>query len=257
MNTTTALIVCNLFLTFSLWSQDPYMAPQDPLAQQKLAHWQDLKFGLLMHWGTYSQWGIVESWSLCNEDEDWCKRRGPYSHDYSLYKQKYAELQTTFDPQHFNPKLWSDAAAEAGMKYVVFTTKHHDGFCMFDTQLTDYKSTSTRCPAQKDFTKEIFEAFRKNDFFIGAYFSKPDWHCPYYWDPYFATPDRNGAFAASCFGRSSCPNSKDSPVRRSHVCAGDWSTRDVRPCIAKSTTVYCLRRDSRFLCAHWEKPPAH
>jgi alpha-L-fucosidase len=77
------------------------------------------------------------------------------------------------------------------MKYVVFTTKHHDGFCMFDTQLTDYKSTSTRCPAQKDFTKEIFEAFRKNDFFIGAYFSKPDWHCPYYWDPYFATPDRN------------------------------------------------------------------
>jgi alpha-L-fucosidase len=167
------------------------MAPQDPLVQQKLAHWQDLKFGLLMHWGTYSQWGIVESWSLCNEDEDWCKRRGPYSHDYSLYKQKYAELQTTFDPQHFNPTLWSDAAAEAGMKYVVFTTKHHDGFCMFDTQLTDYKSTSTRCPAQKDFTKEIFEAFRKNDFFIGAYFSKPDWHCPYYWDPYFATPDRN------------------------------------------------------------------
>jgi alpha-L-fucosidase len=191
MNTTTALIVCHLFLSFPLWSQDPYMAPQDPLVQKKLAHWQDLKFGLLMHWGTYSQWGIVESWSLCNEDEDWCKRRGPHSHDYYLYKQKYEELQTTFNPQNFNPKIWSDAAAEAGMKYVVFTTKHHDGFCMFDTQLTDYKSTSTRCPARKDFTKEIFDEFRKKDFFIGAYFSKPDWHCSHYWDPYFATPDRN------------------------------------------------------------------
>ena len=144
-----------------------------------------------MHWGTYSQWGIVESWSLCNEDEDWCKRRGPYSHDYDLYKRQYEALKTTFQPTQFDPDKWAMAAADAGMKYMVFTTKHHDGFCMFDTQLTDYKSTSKDCPAQTDFTKEIFEAFRKQNFFIGAYFSKPDWHCPYYWDPYFATPDRN------------------------------------------------------------------
>ncbi len=172
-------------------AQDPYVTPQDPLVQQKLAQWQDLKFGLLMHWGTYSQWGIVESWSLCNEDEDWCKRRGPYSHDYDLYKKKYEELQTSFNPKNFNPEKWAEAAQIAGMKYIVFTTKHHDGFCMFDTQLTDYKSTSQKCPAHRDFTKEIFDSFRKKDFLIGAYFSKPDWHCPDYWYPYFATPDRN------------------------------------------------------------------
>ncbi len=172
-------------------AQDPYVTPQDPLVQQKLAQWQDLKFGLLMHWGTYSQWGIVESWSLCNEDEDWCKRRGPYSQDYDLYKKKYEELQTTFNPKNFNPEKWAQAAKNAGMKYIVFTTKHHDGFCMFDTQLTDYKSTSQKCPAHRDFTNEIFDSFRKKDFFIGAYFSKPDWHCPDYWYPYFATPDRN------------------------------------------------------------------
>jgi len=182
-----------LFYLFmpALPAQDPYLPPQDSLVKKKLSQWQDLKFGLLMHWGTYSQWGIVESWSLCNEDEDWCKRRGPYSHDYVLYKKKYEELQTSFNPKNLNPEKWAEAAKDAGMKYVVFTTKHHDGFCMFDTQLTDYKSTSIKCPAQRDFTKEIFDSFRKKDFFIGAYFSKPDWHCPDYWYPYFATPDRN------------------------------------------------------------------
>ena len=190
----TMKLIIGLLFGLSLLAgraQDPYVTPQDPLVQQKLAQWQDLKFGLLMHWGTYSQWGIVESWSLCNEDEDWCKRRGPYSHDYDLYKKKYEELQTTFNPKNFNPEKWAEAAKNAGMKYIVFTTKHHDGFCMFDTQLTDYKSTSQKCPAHRDFTKEIFDSFRKKDFFIGAYFSKPDWHCPDYWYPYFATPDRN------------------------------------------------------------------
>ncbi len=172
-------------------AQDPYVAPTDILVQEKLAHWSDLKFGLLMHWGTYSQWGVVESWSICNEDEDWCKRRGPFSHHYELYKQQYEALKTTFKPSQFDPERWAQAAYDAGMKYVVFTAKHHDGFCMFDSQLTDYKSTSLDCPAHTDFTKGIFDAFRKKHFFLGAYFSKPDWHCPDYWDPYFATPDRN------------------------------------------------------------------
>ena len=54
-------------------AQAPYVAPADPLVAEKLAQWQDLKFGLLMHWGTYSQWGVVESWSICPEDEGWCK----------------------------------------------------------------------------------------------------------------------------------------------------------------------------------------
>ena len=57
-----------------------YVPPKDPAVLKKLEWWQDLKFGLLMHWGTYSQWGIVESWSICPEDEGWCQRRGPYAH---------------------------------------------------------------------------------------------------------------------------------------------------------------------------------
>ncbi|MEO8414158.1 MAG: alpha-L-fucosidase [Ginsengibacter sp.] len=174
---------------------DNYIVPDDPLVQQKLAHWQDIKFGLLMHWGTYSEWGIVESWSICPEDEGWTQRRGPYAANYFDYVKAYENLQTTFNPTKFDPDKWAAAAKDAGMKYVVFTTKHHDGFCMFDTKQTDYKITSPKTPfstnPKANIAKEVFDAFRKDGFMIGAYFSKPDWHCPYYWWPYFPPKDRN------------------------------------------------------------------
>ncbi|HMP92757.1 MAG TPA: alpha-L-fucosidase, partial [Phnomibacter sp.] len=87
-----------------------YLAPKDPLVKAKLEQWQTLKFGLMMHWGTYSQWGIVESWSLCPEDEPWCVRRGPYAKDWYTYKKAYEDLQKTFNPTRFNPQKWADAA---------------------------------------------------------------------------------------------------------------------------------------------------
>jgi alpha-L-fucosidase len=169
-----------------------YVEETDPLVRQKLQEWQDLKLGLLMHWGPYSQWGIVESWSLCSEDEPWCRRS---MEDYDEYKQAYENLQTSFNPTGFDPHRWARAARGAGIRYMVFTTKHHDGFTMFDSQETDYKITDPATPfhsdPRADVTKEIFEAFRDQDFWIGVYFSKPDWHSPDYWWPYFATPDRN------------------------------------------------------------------
>lgn len=172
-----------------------YVAPGDPLVEQKLTEWQDLKFGLFMHWGTYSQWGVVESWSICPEDEGWTQRRGPYGATYNGYKTAYENLQTTFNPVKFNPEKWVQAAKDAGMKYVIFTTKHHDGFCMFDTKETDYKITSAKTPfstnPRSNVTKEVFSAFRKENFMIGAYFSKPDWHTENYWWPYFPPKDRN------------------------------------------------------------------
>jgi alpha-L-fucosidase len=172
--------------------EDEYVEETDPLVRQRLEAWQDLKLGLLLHWGPYSQWGIVESWSLCSEDEPWCTRS---MDDYGEYKSAYEALQTTFNPTGFDPERWALAAKDAGMKYVVFTTKHHDGFSMFDTKLTDYRITSPNTPfhtdPRADVTREIFDAFRAQGFWIGAYFSKPDWHSPDYWWPYFATPDRN------------------------------------------------------------------
>ena len=172
--------------------QAQYVADPDPLVLAKLEAWQDLKFGLLMHWGPYSQWGVVESWSICAEDEGWCVRK---SDNYVEYKADYEKLQTTFNPVNFEPAGWAKAAKNAGMKYVVFTTKHHDGFCMFDTRQTDYKVTDPACPfssnPKANISRNIFDAFRLEGLWTGAYFSKPDWHCPDYWWPNFATPDRN------------------------------------------------------------------
>ena len=169
-----------------------YVPETDPAVLAKLDQWQDIKFGLLMHWGPYSQWGVVESWSICAEDEGWCTRS---LDDYIEYKRRYEGLQKTFNPVAFDPAKWARAARDAGMKYVVFTTKHHDGFSMFDTKYTDYKVTSPATPfhanPKANIAKAIFEAFRAEGFLVGAYFSKPDWHSENYWWPNFATPDRN------------------------------------------------------------------
>ncbi|HVN58318.1 MAG TPA: alpha-L-fucosidase [Bacteroidales bacterium] len=188
------LLLVVLLIPFVSYAQDDekYVPETDPLVLQKLEQWQDLKFGLLMHWGTYSQWGIVESWSICSEDEGWCRRK---SDNYVEYKKEYESLQKTFNPIAFDPSKWAKAAKDAGMKYVIFTTKHHDGFCMFDTKLTDYRVTSPNTPfhsnPKANVAKEIFNVFRDDGFWTGAYFSKPDWHSEFYWWPNFATPDRN------------------------------------------------------------------
>jgi len=182
---------------------DHYIWPKDTLVSKKLTEWQQLKFGLLMHWGTYSQWGIVESWSLCPENEGWCQRKGPYAYDWYEYKKQYENLQKTFNPTKFYPEKWANAAKEAGMKYVVFTTKHHDGFCMFDTKQTDYKITDPKTPfssnPRSNVTKEIFNVFRDQQFMIGAYFSKPDWHSTDFWWPYFPPKDRNPSYNPALF----------------------------------------------------------
>jgi alpha-L-fucosidase len=170
-----------------------YDKPTEALVNENLDQWQDLKFGLFMHWGTYSQWGVIESWTLC--PEDWIDRKPEHGKTYFDYVTNYENLQKTFNPTDFNPKKWADAAKAAGMKYVVFTTKHHDGFAMYDTKESDYKITSPNTPfssnPKADVTKEIFNTFRTDGFKIGAYFSKPDWHSDYYWWRYFPPKDRN------------------------------------------------------------------
>src|SRR6185437_10624406 len=113
---------------------DGYVPVTDPLVKAKLAQWSDWKFGLILHWGIYSVLGIVESWTLCSED--WIKRPGGVG--YVEWKRRYEQLRTQFNPVQFDPAQWAEAAHAAGMRYLVFTTKHHDGFCMFDTAQTDY-----------------------------------------------------------------------------------------------------------------------
>jgi alpha-L-fucosidase len=175
------------------------ISPVEPWLEKKLEHFQDLKFGFMMHFGAYSQWGCIESWPLVEEDK-WARpddlpawvRRG---RDFKRFQKDYFDLPKTFDPIHFDPRAWAQAAKGAGMKYLVFTTKHHDGFCMFDTRLTDYRITAPDVPfhsnVRSNIVREVFQAFRRENMLIGAYFSKADWHCPDYWDPNQPAHTRN------------------------------------------------------------------
>ena len=169
-----------------------YEWPTDKKVRDKLENWQDLKFGMIIHWGLYAVPGIIESWALCSED--WIDRDSTLG--YENFKKWYWGLQKDFNPTRFNPDLWAQAAGEAGMRYVVFTTKHHDGFCMFDTKQTDFKISNGpfQNDPRADVAKYVFDAFRKKGFMIGAYFSKPDWHSEYYWWPKYATADRNNNY---------------------------------------------------------------
>jgi alpha-L-fucosidase len=174
-------------------SAQAYQPPADSLVQAKLEAWQDMKFGLLLHWGTYSQWGVVESWSICSEP--WISRGGA---DYTQYVEDYEALATTFNPTRFDPGRWAGAASDAGIRYMVFTTKHHDGFNMFDTGMSDYGIAGPDSPFRDDprsnVTRVLFDAFREEELAVGAYFSKPDWHHDDYWAHEWATPDRNNNY---------------------------------------------------------------
>lgn len=166
---------------------DGYEWPTDQAVLKKLDQWQDLKFGVLFHWGLYSVPGICESWPLCSED--WITR--PIDSYYD-YKRWYWGFSEKFNPTDFNPDQWADIMQAAGMKYMIFTTKHHDGFCMFDSKYTDFsiaKGPFANNP-KKDVARYVFDAFRQKEFMIGCYFSKPDWHCKWFWHPYYDTAGR-------------------------------------------------------------------
>jgi len=170
-----------------------YEWPADPLVKRKLDQWQDQKFGMIIHWGLYAVPGIIESWNLCSED--WISR-GDTTVAYEDYKKWYWGLSEKFNPVNFNPEQWAKAGKDAGMKYLVFTTKHHDGFNMFDTKESDFKITNGpfKGNPKADVAKHIFDSFRNQGFMIGAYFSKPDWHSQYYWWSNYATADRNNNY---------------------------------------------------------------
>lgn len=196
LNMKKLLVVIFLLAGVTCAAQEEfYIAPTDEAVLQKLDKWQDLKFGVLFHWGLYSIPGIVESWCICSEDDE------PWEHEerirsgmsYEEFKAWYWGLEKAINPVLFNPEEWAAVMKEAGAKYVITTTKHHDGFCMYDTKYTDFKITNTRFGSdpRSNVLKGITDAFRAEGFMIGEYFSKPDWHCEWFWNPLYATPDRN------------------------------------------------------------------
>lgn len=155
-----------------------------PELLQQLEWFRDQKFGLMIHWGLYNQIGLKESWPLV--DNEWSKWQFKPGTENLEVKKMYAELHRGFLPLRFDPQEWADAAYAAGFRYLAFTTKHHDGFCMWDTKTTDYKVTGSEVPWRThkyaDITRALFDAFRGKGMGISAYYSRADFDCPYYWE---------------------------------------------------------------------------
>jgi len=132
------------------------------MLKESLQWYQEARFGMFIHWGIYA----------IPARGEWVKQTE------SIREEAYQPFFETFDPLNYNPSEWARAARQAGMKYAVMTTKHHDGFCLFDSKYTDYKATYT--PAGRDLTREYVEAFRAEGLKVGFYYSLLDWHHPDY-----------------------------------------------------------------------------
>jgi alpha-L-fucosidase len=136
---------------------------------QRLEWFRDAKFGMFIHWGPVSLTGREIGWSRGGERRG---RQGSGETPLEIYDNLY---------KHWNPSLyhaeeWVKIARAAGMKYMVFTTKHHDGFCNWDTDYTDYKSTGRDALFGRDIVKELADACHKHNMPLGFYFSLPDWY---------------------------------------------------------------------------------
>jgi alpha-L-fucosidase len=138
------------------------------------------RFGMFIHWGLYAM----------PARHEWIKSRE------KITEEKYDIYFKYFNPDLFDPKEWAKKAKAAGMKYAVLTTKHHEGFCLFDSKYTDYKSTNT--PAGRDLVKEFVDAFRAEGLRIGFYYSLIDWHHPEFpIDPIHPRRDDEDAYEQS------------------------------------------------------------
>ncbi len=168
------IIFLSMFLCIILYSyaQKNGEAANRNFNQPKLQWWQEARFGMFIHWGPVSLIGKEISWS-----------RGNFG------TQKYDSLYLRFNPSNFNAEQWVEIARNAGMKYMVFTAKHHDGFCMWNTKTTDYNIV--KAPFGRDVCKELADAAHKAKMPICWYFSPADWK-----DPDCRNPKSNDIFEA-------------------------------------------------------------
>lgn len=170
--------------------EEEYVWTTDEKILKKLEEFQDMKLGFMTHFGTYNQIGCVESWPLSDE-----KLRNRWSQwgidwtDIESFKKQYWDLNISFNPTRFEPQRWANFLARNGFKYSLLPTKHHDGFCMWNTNETDYKTTSENCPFAISEYADVFGSLVKEQqklgIMTGAYFSKADWHHEDFWPEEF------------------------------------------------------------------------
>ncbi len=133
--------------------------------QQRMAWFHEAKFGMFIHWGPCSLASVEISWPIMRPRPKW-----PITQD------QYVNLYKRFNPVKYDPDAWVELARQAGQRYMVLVTKHHDGFCMFDSSYTDYKITHS--PYKKDIVRMLGEACQRQGMPLGYYYSPPDMHHP-------------------------------------------------------------------------------
>ncbi len=170
-----------------------YVWPKEQEVLENLEHFQDMKIGFMTHFGPYSQMGIMESWPIVDDQNQhrWSQKDIDWIDDENMseFKKQYWNLNKSFNPIRFDPERYASSIANLGFKYTLIPTKHHDGFCMWDTKETDYKVTNDDCPFHTNPNADIYGSltreFEKQGLVCGAYFSKPDFHSDYYWTDEF------------------------------------------------------------------------
>jgi len=157
---TLLLLLCSPILTLHAQEKKHIFQETPAQKEKRMAWWTHDRFGMFIHWGLYA----------LPARHEWVK------HTERLTNEQYQQYFDLFNPNQFDPVSWAKQAKAAGMKYAVLTTKHHEGFCLFDSKYTDYKATNTK--AKRDLVREFVNAFRAEGIKVGFYYSLIDWHHP-------------------------------------------------------------------------------
>ena len=172
---TLILFTFLLIVSFACEQKPPVEEEKEIVAHnddERMAWWRDARFGMFIHWGAYAIPGGQRGDTICGGGAEWIMDKLDYTvEDYEN------EVTAKFDPVQFNADDWVSMAKDAGMKYIVLTSKHHDGFCLWDSEITDY-DVMEAAPFKRDIVKELSEACKKQDIRFCLYHSIVDWHHP-------------------------------------------------------------------------------
>jgi alpha-L-fucosidase len=194
----------------------PAASAETPAQKEaRMKWWSEARFGMFIHWGLYA----------LPARHEWVKNR---EHITDADYQKYFDH---FNPDLYDPQAWAKAAKGAGMKYFVITTKHHEGFCLFDSKFTDYKAPKT--PVAKDLIAPLVQAMRQEGLKVGFYYSLLDWHHPEY------TVDENHPQAGDAAFRE---KAKGRDIRK----YAQYMRDQIRELLTNYGTIDCLFLDFSF-----------
>jgi alpha-L-fucosidase len=193
---TLALLIA-MSIVFPILGNAAEQSSRETLAERdvRMAWWKEARFGMFIHWGLYAvPAGSYRGVTQQRENGEWIMEH------MDIPIAEYEKFANHFDPTGYDPKEWVRIAKDAGMKYIVITTKHHDGFCLWDSKLTDWDVVDAT-PYKKDLIKPLAEACREAGIKLCFYHSIMDWHHPdaqAIWEPYYNS-DKNGTRANPAF----------------------------------------------------------